>query len=245
LPELERPALFHAVNFTWSMIEWWAVEVDNQTVLKTSVGVFLCPSAPRCEVPGFGRCDYRVNVGSSAAPLSENGTHGGPFGHIKMGTPATTTDGLSNTAAVSERVQGDWIRDRFRPRGDLRFIRDLKPLPLEPDPAIAACRDVADPPANVHESRGGESWFYTGYSFTGYNHAATPNFEAGCVRGEPNFELSARIKMAGVVPATSLHPGGVNVLMLDGSARFAKGAIDVRTWRALGTRGGGEVVGDW
>jgi prepilin-type processing-associated H-X9-DG protein len=40
----------------------------------------------------------------------------------------------------------------------------------------------------------------------------------------------------------SYHPGGVNVLLMDGSARFVKSSISMQTWRALGTRAGGEVI---
>jgi prepilin-type processing-associated H-X9-DG protein len=42
--------------------------------------------------------------------------------------------------------------------------------------------------------------------------------------------------------ARSKHPGGVNVLMADGSARFLKDAINQLTWWALGTKAGGEVI---
>jgi prepilin-type processing-associated H-X9-DG protein len=45
-----------------------------------------------------------------------------------------------------------------------------------------------------------------------------------------------------VNPPTSYHPGGVNVLFLDGSVHFIKDSIDRPTLRALGTRSGGEVV---
>jgi hypothetical protein len=34
----------------------------------------------------------------------------------------------------------------------------------------------------------------------------------------------------------------VNSVMLDGSARFVSETINVASWRALGTRSGGEVV---
>ena len=40
----------------------------------------------------------------------------------------------------------------------------------------------------------------------------------------------------------SFHPGGVNVLMADGSVRFVKESINQLTWWALGTKGGGEVI---
>ncbi|MFO0950275.1 MAG: H-X9-DG-CTERM domain-containing protein [Isosphaeraceae bacterium] len=45
------------------------------------------------------------------------------------------------------------------------------------------------------------------------------------------------------VTARSYHPGGVNMLLGDGSVRFAKSTTDGLVWRALGTVAGGEVVG--
>jgi prepilin-type processing-associated H-X9-DG protein len=42
--------------------------------------------------------------------------------------------------------------------------------------------------------------------------------------------------------ATSLHPGGVNVCMGDGSVKFVKNTISRQIWVALGTRDGGEIL---
>ena len=44
------------------------------------------------------------------------------------------------------------------------------------------------------------------------------------------------------MPPSSWHPGGVNLLLGDGSVRFVKDSVDVATWRALGTIRGGEVI---
>jgi prepilin-type N-terminal cleavage/methylation domain-containing protein/prepilin-type processing-associated H-X9-DG protein len=41
--------------------------------------------------------------------------------------------------------------------------------------------------------------------------------------------------------ARSRHPGGVNASMCDASVRFVSDGIDLRAWRALATRDGGEV----
>ncbi len=38
------------------------------------------------------------------------------------------------------------------------------------------------------------------------------------------------------------YPGGVNVLVGDGSVRFVKSTIDGMVWRTLGTITGGEIV---
>ena len=42
--------------------------------------------------------------------------------------------------------------------------------------------------------------------------------------------------------AQSNHPGGVNVMMADGSCRFIKDTINMTTWMQLGTRAGNEPV---
>lgn len=44
------------------------------------------------------------------------------------------------------------------------------------------------------------------------------------------------------VAARSRHTGGVNAALADGSVRFYRDGIDLATWRALGTKSGGEVV---
>ena len=44
------------------------------------------------------------------------------------------------------------------------------------------------------------------------------------------------------IGASSFHPGGTNVLLMDGSVRFIKDAVNPSVWNALGTRAGGEVL---
>jgi prepilin-type processing-associated H-X9-DG protein len=76
---------------------------------------------------------------------------------------------------------------------------------------------------------------------TMFNTIATPNstqYNWGDCRytsgGYPNDATFANVN--------SNHPGGVNVLMADGSVRFVKNAINQATWWALGTRANGEVI---
>ncbi|MBI2478689.1 MAG: DUF1559 domain-containing protein [Planctomycetia bacterium] len=45
--------------------------------------------------------------------------------------------------------------------------------------------------------------------------------------------------------ARSRHPGGVQVSMCDGSARFVANTIDIFTWRNVSTARGGEPAGDF
>jgi prepilin-type processing-associated H-X9-DG protein len=49
---------------------------------------------------------------------------------------------------------------------------------------------------------------------------------------------------SGHYAARAWHPGGVNVLFCDGSIRFIRNDINMLVWRAVGTRKGGEPLGD-
>jgi prepilin-type processing-associated H-X9-DG protein len=40
----------------------------------------------------------------------------------------------------------------------------------------------------------------------------------------------------------SWHPGGVDVLLADGSVRFIKNSISSQSWWSLGTKASGEVI---
>jgi prepilin-type processing-associated H-X9-DG protein len=43
-----------------------------------------------------------------------------------------------------------------------------------------------------------------------------------------------------VEPASSRHPGGVNVLFGDGAVRFVTGTVDEKLWQATGTIAGSD-----
>jgi hypothetical protein len=47
------------------------------------------------------------------------------------------------------------------------------------------------------------------------------------------------------VTSRSYHAGVVTVVLMDGSCRSVRNGLAVSIWRALGTRNGGEVVGDF
>jgi prepilin-type processing-associated H-X9-DG protein len=53
---------------------------------------------------------------------------------------------------------------------------------------------------------------------------------------------SNTIENPGIFGLSSLHPGGANVLMADGSVRFLKNTTNNAVIWALGSRSGGEVV---
>jgi prepilin-type processing-associated H-X9-DG protein len=54
--------------------------------------------------------------------------------------------------------------------------------------------------------------------------------------------MHSRFMIDGVFSASSGHPGGVNVLCMDGSARFVNNGVNLAVWQAISTRAAGEVV---
>ena len=85
----------------------------------------------------------------------------------------------------------------------------------------------------------GRSW---AWSFMGvgsaYNHTMMPN-------EKPCHSYTGDWGGNNLMSASSEHQGGVHVLMADGSVRFVQDTIDNFTWWGLGTRGDGEVLGEF
>jgi prepilin-type N-terminal cleavage/methylation domain-containing protein/prepilin-type processing-associated H-X9-DG protein len=246
LPQLDQTVLYNATNLSVSPVDGVAM---NLTAMKAGLSFLLCPTDAQPDVAGFGRANYRFNLGPSAywasgpsSPFSLDG----PFTVHRVYTAADFADGMSMTVGASERLQGDWGTGPFKVGGDYVYFKtpNWHALLLEPDQALRFCARLL-PSEGYVESRGGESWFFSGFHFTSYNHCATPNQpfnDCGLGDSSATGRLENRINRQGVFKATSFHPGGVNSLLLDGSVRFYQDSIDIAVWRALATRARGEVV---
>ncbi len=87
-----------------------------------------------------------------------------------------------------------------------------------------------------------------------YHHNRTPNsstpdeIRAGYCVDTPRApcvgSFNANTDRAVIMTARSNHPGGVEVLLGDGSIRFVADSIDSDAWKASGTPSGGEVGGE-
>jgi prepilin-type processing-associated H-X9-DG protein len=45
-----------------------------------------------------------------------------------------------------------------------------------------------------------------------------------------------------MMAASSNHPGGLNILFMDGSVRFIKNSVSYAAWHGMGTIQGNEVI---
>ncbi len=244
LPYLEQAALYHSVNFAVGTVPLEtpgmhgpldgheAALAANSTAYSTPLAVFVCPDDPG--PPGTAGCSYRGNtgVGPAAHTWAESPDSGnGLFPEGEFVSLASVSDGLSHTAAFSERVRGSGRRGPPDPGRDF-FL--LSTGAETADQLLMACR-VAARSGNGGFTAGGAWWFWTGRERTLYNHAQAPN---GPI---PDALFPNMITSLGMATARSLHPGGVNLAMGDGSVRFVAESIAPAVWRGLGSRNGGEV----
>jgi len=257
LPFIEQGPLYNSLNFANDRNAASPYGTKNTTATYTKVAVFLCPSDTDRLANNFGHNNYRCNLGSSPDSVNTLGVMNGPFIgadpkallNCRVFALRDITDGLSNTAAFSERVTGlakntpSQGLDPLKPTSSAFKVLPTTPMNL-PNAYFIACNATLQTASALQTGQGydkdvygiGGTW-YIGYpAHTGYNHVMPPN-SFTCVS---NGGGGARDQ--GAHAASSRHPGNVNVLMCDGSVRTAKSTIAVSTWWAIGTKAGGEVV---
>jgi prepilin-type N-terminal cleavage/methylation domain-containing protein/prepilin-type processing-associated H-X9-DG protein len=236
LPFLEQGALFNALNFAY--IPWAsdpAFGPPNQTALAIRVATFLCPSDSDriVELDRLAHNNYRACAGTlpyNLAADSPDGTgrNDGSFYFQSRVRAGDLRDGTSATAAFSERCLG--VSGRPDPLADYYLTADAPS-------ACPGAGPVATPRYTNPREWSGERWGDGNVLYTRYHHAQPPQTTSCLLGGSADFDSQV------IVTATSRHPGGVNLLLGDGSVRFVKQTVAARVWKALGTIGGGEVVG--
>lgn len=256
LPGLDQAPLYNAFNFGIESDPIGPTSTVNLTATETRVGLFLCPSDHQSRRVTAGS-SYRFNVGVTKFAIIRDGVGPDldrppceldvPGGLRTMGsTPAAeVVDGLSQTAAVAERLLGSQ-GTRFDHARDFWFTGTL--ALAEPSTAadmVALCGSARDRPPDGFTGLG-RSWMSPMYAASWYNHALPPNARAAdCTAEAPPSDLvlgDYTLLNYVAVAARSDHGGGAHVLYLDGLARFVAQGIDRRAWWALGTRSGGEPI---
>jgi prepilin-type N-terminal cleavage/methylation domain-containing protein len=208
--------------------------------LQTIVPLFLCPS----DRVDFGS-NYRVCTGSGISMWGRPEFLLGAFSD-RPGQRAHLLDGLSNTAAMSERIKSDEDFGTYDPQEDYWFT-GVSSLPGGPsisgDDLIPICEAI-DPAPSEYDPYVGHTWHYPQLDSTCYNHVVGPNADVpDCAitwYSAPIANYDRLGHIPGIHKASSRHPGGVNLLSMDGAVRFVAESVDLSVWRALGTRSGGD-----
>jgi prepilin-type processing-associated H-X9-DG protein len=165
-----------------------------------------------------------------------------------MYRPAVVHVGMSNTLMVAE-VKA------FTP-----YSRNVTSAPSATPPTTpeeVAALVVAAPDkkmgATTNDCTGHTEWPDGAVHHAGFTTTLTPNTKVTVVHAgithDADFNSrregsSATLPTYASITSRSYHSGGVvNVGLMDGSVRTVSGNISLATWRALGTRAGGEVLG--
>jgi prepilin-type N-terminal cleavage/methylation domain-containing protein/prepilin-type processing-associated H-X9-DG protein len=263
LPFVEQGPLYSNCNFNWS-----PDMPPNSTACATQISGFLCPSDPNgtnltsgVGNSGFyttGNNCYFGSIGATTdilmgqnrkVPTLANVPTTGLFAFQQIKSIATVIDGTSNSIAFAEGTV-----DLLNPQAQTK----LTGLAYVSLPAACLQSNAFNNPAGVQsgiqtcssvfgsatldaqeiDAARGDAWQKGCMTETLFNTIVTPN-------GQNDTWSYCGISSGSVANfsnADSYHPGGVNVMMADGSCRFIKNAINQMTWWGLGTIGGGEVI---
>jgi prepilin-type N-terminal cleavage/methylation domain-containing protein len=231
LPYCDQAGLQSLIDFNFPPLDFgvpgWEV---NDFAAKAAIPMYRCPSDQE-RVPGsaFGSTNYVACVGSG---LVNNGSSNAADGMIFVRSSVRhrdITDGTTNTVVFSESVLGGGASSAGSDP-----TRDVLELPMGTATTPAAC---ANSGGGAWSGVRGAKWINGHYGDTLYNHFYGPNATAwDCGNTFHNHALTA---------ARSQHEGGVHVLLCDGSSRFVSENVNLDTWRHLGSRAGGEVLGEF
>jgi len=237
LAQIEQTAIFQSID--WNMGQGTSATDGHGGVnganpngaRRQIIPAFRCPSDP-----GTGRVPWRLPDGTAVTGATPNAAYAstnylgcvgtttrlnanppGLFGQNTKRGMRDIVDGTSNVMCVSEGVIG--------------FYRINSNDAGNNTPCDAAGKDTSS------SRQTGFSWFYSYFPQAAFfSTYVPPNAKA------PDCGVNSdRVNTA----ARSMHTGGVQVLLLDGSVRFVSENIDVATWSRLGDIGDGQVIGDF
>jgi prepilin-type N-terminal cleavage/methylation domain-containing protein/prepilin-type processing-associated H-X9-DG protein len=226
LPYIEQDNVHRGIDF--SVV---ADSAPNNAPKAARLSVYLCPSDPQSNPPaGWSGNNYVFNYGSDIR-WAQTSTQGVFFFGGEATRLTDALDGTSNTAAFSERRLGDFSNSVATDKTDL-----FQPpsIPSNPDQAYALCQAIDPNNLTLQWRSDFGGYWIRGWHMTMYTHAAPPNARS-CA-----FPANSTMFMG----ANSGHTGGVNLLLCDGSVRFVPDSISLSTWRSVGTRNGGETLGN-
>lgn len=213
------------------------------------IPVLMCPSDPndRTRTDASGQPEhyplcYALSMGEYQIYNPTNGRDGGGAFAVNGRLGAQSyTDGMSNTIGMAE-VKA------FTPR-----IHDATlpaTMPVRPEDVSTSVSGGAWSPQNAHTE-----WVCGRSIHNGFTTTFTPNTRVPHVAPDGityDFDVSSHREGSslteityGVITSRSYHVGIINALMMDGAVRSIGENIDLLTWRALGARASGRVIGEF
>ncbi|SFH53206.1 DUF1559 domain-containing protein [Planctomicrobium piriforme] len=239
LPYLEQANLSNLIDFS--------LPYGSQTaVSKVRVPVFICPSEVEDHMTTNGNhwpITYAANIGQWFIWNPTNNQQGtGAFAPNSRFSTKNFTDGTSNTVMMSE------VR-AFQP-----FRRPATGSSPATDPGMPSSPNTVTTLGGDYKTSAHTEWVegrspQFSFTMTFGPNAKNTSVEAGATVDTDYVSQteggSATNPTWAVINTRSMHVGLVSTLLADGSVRSMSNNIDLTTWRSLGTRAGGEVVGEF
>ena len=268
LPYMEAGNVYDLIDFGQAQVKKMQNPRNPHfNAYSTAQGIFLCPSDGNVGRI-VSENNYRVNFGGDTpgagsrtsdmtsreqGPIDRWPPGGnGAFTYDKKGLGAKAfVDGLSNTAFFSERIKGSGSGGGVPTLADM--IRCPSPISLNgyadlldnDNDAMGRAEQYAQNPQDEgqfsFDAAGrwigdwSNGWPFAGYDSTQYNHVAPPNWQ-GQDCGDSYISDTPAEKA--IVAARSDHPGIVVVAFGDGHTDSVSDDVDIRVWKAVGTRAG-------
>jgi prepilin-type N-terminal cleavage/methylation domain-containing protein/prepilin-type processing-associated H-X9-DG protein len=236
-PYLEQSAISNELNLEVPLICTGifpapSIHPANVEAVKMEVGTFRCASDPGRQIgPDWGPTSFAVCFGSGRNGGKYTDSDGIFYGDSRT-KAADILDGASHTVALSEAHVS-----LGKPNGTLASAIAAGEAKYVIASTMGALSDaICTDPARTTTYLRGQAWADGGQTCSGYNHYLPPNSPlSDCSASNWGFRKAAR----------SFHPGGVNVVLADGSVRFISQSIDLAAWNLLGSRADGQPLGDF
>ena len=213
LPNLEQSSIYNSINHGLTIFGF-----ENSTIRSVVVGVFACPTDPDAGRvrPGYSLILSSVGLDDVASPfLVSYGSYVGVYGSFYLqALPRPESDCVVSPSVLAQ-VNGSF--------------NDVSPIRLSSfndglSNTIVATERALFPLRNA-ESDGTSAFDQYGWTISGnWGDTLVSTFFP------PNMykKIEDDTVHEAFFSASSLHPGGMNVLMGDGSVRFIKDTIS--TW---------------
>jgi prepilin-type N-terminal cleavage/methylation domain-containing protein/prepilin-type processing-associated H-X9-DG protein len=251
LPYMENQALHDQLDLSLPLYmpgAGYPISEPNKVGIAQILREFLCPSDIGQRVKAeMGPTNYAVCAGSGAGGGTPFDTDGVFYVNSKT-TFAQIVDGTSHTVAASESLIGeDTVRDssgEFSATSverSYKFILGFGGTPELSDFKCNGSMNYNSTASSGNDPRG-FAWCSGEYRCAMYNHYYPPNAAAyDCITSvttdpTPPPDKPKLYSSFGWRTARSMHLGGVNILLADGSAHFVHDEIHLTLWQAMSTR---------
>jgi prepilin-type N-terminal cleavage/methylation domain-containing protein/prepilin-type processing-associated H-X9-DG protein len=265
LPFIDQAPFYNAIEAgdkttTPNVPPGGAAPWSGWTGYNQRISGFSCPTDPGITA-SRGVCSYAFSMGDYVAAANrDSSVVNGMFAANSTYGTRDVTDGTSNTVAFSERVQANFgIGGKSTPDVREGTLTSVAAINTNPGACLAAAAPITAGGRYTNgtavKGRFSSIWCDAQPENTAFTTVLPPN-SPSCIN-DNNGNADGAINL---LTASSYHSGGVHALMVDGSVRFIGNSIDcgnlgVATtlggkspygvWGALGTRNGGETVGDF